>query len=47
MTSINPYKYEMLSDKEKRAYISRCKWEYELFRPITQKSRKDENSRTN
>ena len=46
MTSIDPYKYEMLSDKEKRAYISRCKWEYDLFRPITTKNRNNENYRT-
>lgn len=46
MISIDPYKYEMLSDKEKSAFISRCKWDYELFRPINQKNRNNENFRT-
>lgn len=46
MKSIDPYSYDMLSAKEQKAYISRCKWEYELFRPKNQKNKNNENYRT-
>ena len=46
MLSIDPFKYDMLSDVEKNAYISPCLTGYDLPKRKSQKNRKHENCRT-
>lgn len=46
MASIDPFKYEMLSDDDKTAYISPCLNSQGLPKLKNKKNRKDENCRT-
>ena len=47
MASIDPFKYEMLSDEEKTAYVSLYLDDYGCRKLKTKKKRKHENHRTN
>lgn len=46
MASIDPFKYDMLSDDEKSAYVSPCLTGYDLPKHKKKKNRKNENCRT-
>lgn len=46
MLSIDPFKYDMLSDKEKSAYISPYLDDYGYPKIKRKKNRKNENCRT-
>ena len=46
MNSIHPFKYEMLSDEDKSAYISPSLTGCDLPKLKNKKTRKDENCRT-
>ena len=46
MLSIDPFKYEMISDEEKSAYVSPCLTVYDLPKRKNKKNRKHENCRT-
>lgn len=46
MLSIDPFKYEMISDEEKSAYISPSLTVCDLPKPKNKKNRKNENCRT-
>jgi hypothetical protein len=46
MASIDPFKYDMLSDEEKTAYVSPSLTVYDLTKLKNKKNRKYENRRT-
>lgn len=46
MLSIDPFKYDMLSDEEKSAYVSPCLTVYVLTKLKNKKNRKHEDCRT-